>query len=77
MQTVSLNYRQFGNETLTRHKDCLLAVYITVWMTRIVTSVEPARGHMNTSLSDIAKSRNDFLLRHLRCADKHLSWLDS
>ena len=53
-----------------------MAVYISVWRRRIVTSVEPARGHIDTSLSDIAKSCNGLHLRHLRCADKQLSWLD-
>jgi hypothetical protein len=54
-----------------------MAVYIRICRRRIVTSVEPAREHIVTSLSDIAKSCNGVHLRHLCFADKQLLCLDS
>ena len=42
-----------------------------------VTFVEPAVGHVETRFSDTAKRRSGFGLRYLRCAEKHLSAMNT
>jgi hypothetical protein len=46
-------------------------------MKRIITSVEPARRHIDTFFSVTAKDRSGFRFRHLRSADKYLPGLDT
>ena len=62
---------------MTQHESCAEGRRNSLWKRLIFTSVDPARGHIDSWFNDTAKRRNAFRLRRLRCTDRPLSGLDT